>query len=202
MSTDAIEVRMWDQRVGAVAADPRLGAYVFEYDPKWVREGIELAPLTMPLNRRRPSLRFRSSQPPSTASPVCWQTPSPMILVMPSSTPGWPNAVSPKMPSRPSIDCPIWANGAWERWSFIRSVGGTTESAKPLEMKSLVEAARKLLKGDFSDDAHAQAALANIIRVGTSAGGARPKAVIAWNPETEEIRSGQFDVAPGLNTGC
>jgi serine/threonine-protein kinase HipA len=44
----------------------------------------------------------------------------------------------------------------------------------------------------------AQAALANIIRVGTSAGGARAKAVVTWNPQTNQIRSGQFDAAPGF----
>jgi serine/threonine-protein kinase HipA len=44
----------------------------------------------------------------------------------------------------------------------------------------------------------AQAALANIIRVGTSAGGARAKAVVTWNPKTRQIRSGQFDAAPGF----
>ncbi len=37
-----------------------------------------------------------------------------------------------------------------------------------------------------------------ILRVGTSAGGARPKALIAWNPETEEVRSGQIEVPPGF----
>src|SRR3546814_15132085 len=65
-------------------------------------------------------------------------------------------------------------------------------------MKSRVEAARQVLHGDLADDAHAQAALANIIRVGTSAGGARAKAVVAWNPDTGELRSGQFDAAPGF----
>jgi serine/threonine-protein kinase HipA len=65
-------------------------------------------------------------------------------------------------------------------------------------MKALVESAGQVIFGDLSGDRHAQAALANIIRVGTSAGGARAKAVVAWNPETNEVRSGQFDVAPGF----
>ncbi|MDN5781296.1 MAG: type II toxin-antitoxin system HipA family toxin, partial [Luteimonas sp.] len=81
---------------------------------------------------------------------------------------------------------------------FRPARGSHSESAEPLQMKSLVEAARQVLHGDLSDDAHAQAALANIIRVGTSAGGARAKAVVAWNPKTEELRSGQFDAAPGF----
>jgi serine/threonine-protein kinase HipA len=65
-------------------------------------------------------------------------------------------------------------------------------------MKELVEEARRLVQGTFSVDHEAKAALANIIKVGTSAGGARAKAVIAWNPATDEVRSGQFDAAPGF----
>ena len=65
-------------------------------------------------------------------------------------------------------------------------------------MKALVEEARKAIEGDLSEDAHAAAALANIIRVGTSAGGARAKAVVAWNRKAQQIRSGQFDLAPGF----
>jgi serine/threonine-protein kinase HipA len=65
-------------------------------------------------------------------------------------------------------------------------------------MQQLVEEARKLVQGSFAVDNETKAALANIIRVGTSAGGARAKAVIAWNPETDEVRSGQFEAAPGF----
>jgi serine/threonine-protein kinase HipA len=81
---------------------------------------------------------------------------------------------------------------------FKPALGSHKESAAPLEMKSLVEEARKLVEGDLSVDREAKAALANIIRVGTSAGGARAKAVIAWNPARQQIRSGQFDMAPGF----
>ncbi len=81
---------------------------------------------------------------------------------------------------------------------FKPAQGSHSESAEPLQMKSLVEAARNVMHGDLSGDTHAQAALANIIRVGTSAGGARAKAVVAWNPGSDELRSGQFDVAPGF----
>jgi serine/threonine-protein kinase HipA len=81
---------------------------------------------------------------------------------------------------------------------FKPARGSYNESATPLEMKSLVEAARKLIEGDLSQDAHAKAALNNIIHVGTSAGGARAKAVVAWNPQTNVIRSGQFDAAEGF----
>src|SRR5262249_52627836 len=81
---------------------------------------------------------------------------------------------------------------------FRPALGSHSESVEPLQMQSLVEEARKAVEGDLSADAHAKAALANIIRVGTSAGGACAKAVVAWNPETNQIRSGQFDMASGF----
>jgi serine/threonine-protein kinase HipA len=58
MDTQVIEVRLWGRRVGAVAPDPRLGCYVFAFDPAWRKTGIELAPLTMPLNDTRQSFAF------------------------------------------------------------------------------------------------------------------------------------------------
>lgn len=81
---------------------------------------------------------------------------------------------------------------------FRPARGAHKESSAPIEMKELVEEARKLVHGNFSVDREAGAALASIIKVGTSAGGARAKAVIAWNPKTDEVRSGQFDAAPGF----
>jgi serine/threonine-protein kinase HipA len=81
---------------------------------------------------------------------------------------------------------------------FKPALGSHRESAAPLKMKSLVEEARKAVEGDLSRDVRAQGALANIIRVGTSAGGERAKAVVAWNPATNQIRSSQFDMAPGF----
>jgi serine/threonine-protein kinase HipA len=61
-----------------------------------------------------------------------------------------------------------------------------------------VTQARRAVEGTLEDDAHANAALRSILDVGTSAGGARAKAVIAWNASTQEIRSGQLDVPDGF----
>jgi serine/threonine-protein kinase HipA len=58
-----IEVRIWGQRVGAVALDDRLGYYVFAYEPQWRRAGIELAPLTLPLDDRSAAFVFPSRLP-------------------------------------------------------------------------------------------------------------------------------------------
>jgi serine/threonine-protein kinase HipA len=57
-AVDVIEVRIWGRRVGAVALDPGLGNYVFEYEPEFVKSGIELAPLTMPLAQAREPFIF------------------------------------------------------------------------------------------------------------------------------------------------
>ena len=81
---------------------------------------------------------------------------------------------------------------------FRPARGAHKESSAPVEMNVLVEEARRLVQGSFSVDPAAKAALANIIKVGTSAGGARAKAVIAWNPATDEVRSGQFNAARGF----
>ncbi|HET8696735.1 MAG TPA: type II toxin-antitoxin system HipA family toxin [Gammaproteobacteria bacterium] len=198
MSTPVVEVRAWGKRVGALAPDPRLEAYVFEYDPAWARTGIELAPLTMPVTRAERRFVFPELAPSFLRLPG---------LVADALPDDFGNAlINAWMAHRGIAAAEVTA---LDRLSYMgkramgalefRPAGGShTESRKPLDMQSLVEAARIALHGDFSGDSHAQAALANIIRVGTSAGGARAKAVIAWNPATEEIRSGQFDVAPGF----
>ena len=65
MDIPVIEVRIWGERVGAVAPDPRLGCYVFAYNPAWRRRGIELAPLTMPLDDSRTTFAFADLSEPS-----------------------------------------------------------------------------------------------------------------------------------------
>ena len=53
MASKAIEVLIWGKSVGAVALDPALGYYVFGYAREWLREGVELAPRTMPVAHYR-----------------------------------------------------------------------------------------------------------------------------------------------------
>jgi serine/threonine-protein kinase HipA len=76
--------------------------------------------------------------------------------------------------------------------------GPRTEKSTALDMSELVIAAREIVKGSTEDDHQTSATLRNIIEVGTSAGGVRAKAVIAWNPETKEICSGQVDTTEGF----
>ena len=75
--------------------------------------------------------------------------------------------------------------------------------SKPIHLNKLVELANEVLKNredlqvNLSDENESEA-LKEIIKVGTSAGGARAKAIIAWNPKTEEVRSGQCDAPSGF----
>jgi serine/threonine-protein kinase HipA len=199
MDTKVIEVRIWGKRVGAVAPDEGLGCYVFAYTPAWRNGGIELAPLTMPLNDNQDAFTF-----PNLSEPSYKRLPGLLADALPDDfgnalIDAWMTGKGVERRSITTLDRLAYMGkrgmGALE---FKPAIGARSESPEPMEMKSLVEAARKVIHGDLSGDVQAQAALANIIRVGTSAGGARAKAVVTWNPQTNQIRSGQFDAAPGF----
>lgn len=194
-----IETRIWGSLVGAAAADQRLGYYAFEYDPAWRRTGIELAPLMMPLEQGGNPFIF-----PSLPEATFHRLPGLLADALPDNfgnalIDAWMAEHGIAKSDVTSLDRLAYMGkrgvGALE---FKPERGSHTESTAPLEMKSLVEAARKVLEGDLSKDKLAEAALNNIIHVGSSAGGARAKAVVAWNPLTNVIRSGQFDAAEGF----
>jgi serine/threonine-protein kinase HipA len=199
VTAQAIEVRIWDQRVGAIAADERAGCYAFEYAPAWRRQGIELAPLTMPVAAPDSVFVF-----PALAEPTFKRLPGLLADALPDD---FGNALIDAWMARKGIErqsvttldrLAYMGKRGMGALEFRPARAGATESAQPLQLQTLVETARKVMQGDFASDAHAEAALANVIRVGTSAGGARAKAVVAWNRQTDEIRSGQFDVPQGF----
>ena len=199
MDTPVIEVRIWGRRVGAVAPDPRLGCYVFAYDPAWRRSGIELAPMSMALADTRSSFAF-----PDLAEASYKRLPGLLADALPDDfgnalIDAWMSSKGVEKRAITTLDRLAYMGkrgmGALE---FRPARGSHRESAEPIEMRRLVEAARTVIRGDLTGDVAAQAALANIIRVGTSAGGARAKAVIQWNSQTNQIRSGQFDASPGF----
>jgi serine/threonine-protein kinase HipA len=86
---------------------------------------------------------------------------------------------------------------------FAPVIGPVARQSSPVEVDKLVKLASDVLthRGNlqvYVHDENRAEALKDIIRVGTSAGGARAKAVIAWNPETNEVRSGQVKAGPGF----
>ena len=198
-SVEVVEVWIWGTRVGALARDPRLNAYVFEYEEAWRRRGIELAPFMMPVTGANPAFVF-----PNLDAATFHRLPGMVSDALPDSfgnhlIDAWMATHGVPKDQITALDRLAYmgrrAMGALE---FKPMRGTATESAAPIEMKELVEEARRAIRADLADDAAAQSALANIIRVGTSAGGARAKAVVAWNRQTNELCSGQFDVEPGF----
>lgn len=199
MGSAAIEVRAWGQRVGAVAPDPKRGYYAFAYAPEWLETGVELAPLMMPAaDYREPHLFTNLPEatfhrlPGLLADALPDDFGNALINAWMQSKGRTPESITP-------LDRLAYMGkrgmGALE---FRPALGTRATSKDALEMRSLVEAARKAVHGELSDDALAATALNQIISVGSSAGGARAKAVLAWNPATGELRSGQFGAAPGF----
>ena len=194
-------VRLWGRDVGAVAWDEPRGVGNFEYDPAFVKQGHAVAPLTMPL---RPGIFSFPTLNRETFH-------------------GLPGLLADSLPDRfgnrlidlwltrqgraPADFTPVerlcYMNtrgmGALE---FKPALGPAPGKSVPVEVSELTQLAADILshqagwavkfKGAKAD------ALNAIIRVGTSAGGNRAKAVIAWNPQTQEVRSGQVQSPAGF----
>jgi len=194
----SVEVYLWGERVGVTVLDPRYGFYVFRYTPEFRKLGIEPAPLQMPTGPDRTYL--------FTDLPVETYQRLPALLsdALPDD---FGNALIDRwMADRgisPEEITPLdrlayMSNRAVGALQFKPARGPSTRTPSAIKMGELVSEARRAVTGTIEDDDHAQAALRGIIEVGTSAGGARAKAVIAWNPATEEIRTGQLDAPPGF----
>ena len=195
-----IEVRIWGQRVGALALDPRLKFYAFEYDPAFIRTGIELAPLTMPLAQANAPFIF-TDLPELTFK----RLPALLADALPDKfgntlIDGWMAQHGVEKSAVTPLDRLAYMSKRGMGALEFRPARGPHASiaSTALSLAELVESARQAVQGNVGDDPSARTALAQIIKVGTSAGGARAKAVIAWNPDTEDIRAGQFDVASGF----
>jgi serine/threonine-protein kinase HipA len=196
---DIVEVRAWNHLVGAVALDPRLGYYAFEYSPAFIKSGIELAPLTMPLSQAQLPFIF-----PDLSELTYKRLPSMLADALPDDfgnhlINAWMANLGVAAGDITALDRLAYMGkrglGALE---FRPVRGPTTKHTTAIVLSDLVESARRAVHGEFDSDPHAAAALKQILSVGTSAGGARAKATIAWNPATNEIRTGQFDVDPGF----
>ncbi len=219
--TSLAEIRLWGTRIGAVFLKDGEEVAEFQYSNDFLRSGIEVSPLVMPLSGR--IYRFPE---------------------LPRGTfHGLPGLLADSLPDRfgnALIDAWLARQGrrpesfnAVERLcytgkrgmgalEFVPSTGPEARQSQRLDVENLVKLAsqvlqeREKLRVSFSDDTMSDAgraevseggasggretdrALLQILRVGTSAGGARAKAVIAWNPQTNEVRSGQLEAPLGF----
>ncbi len=195
----AIEVILWGETVGAVARDPRLGYYAFEYSPAFLHSGIEIAPFTMPLLTARDPYIF------TDLSELTYKRlPAMLADALPDD---FGNGLIDAWMAGKGIDKSNIT--ALDRLAYMGKRGMGALEFKParnmarknstaIELSALIDGARRAVKGEIGTDHLAIAALSQIIQVGTSAGGARAKAVISWNPTTNIIRAGQFDAADGF----
>lgn len=187
------EVRLWGRRVGAVSEQDD-GLIAFEYDPEFVRLGLQISPRRLPL-----------------AAGLIYQFPE---LVRTEAFRGLPGVLADALPDRfgnavirvyferrgeaRAAMSPVQkllyigarAMGALEFRPAVRNalLGPEREA---LEIAELVSQARRIVEG------RADVALPEIMRVGSSAGGARPKAVILWNRKANTVRSAFARVRTG-----
>ncbi|MCS5719102.1 type II toxin-antitoxin system HipA family toxin [Herbiconiux sp. CPCC 205763] len=196
-AVSVIEVRAWDRLVGAIALDPGSEYFAFEYDPDWVEGGIELAPLSTPLTERVQVY-------PGLPEPTYHRLPPFVADALPDD---FGNALVTAYLASQGVE--RRSITALDRLAYLgrRGMGALEfrptrgpQRRKPtaLELSELVLGARGALSGRIEGDRESAAALANLIQVGTSAGGARAKAIIAWNPATGEVRSGQLPAEEGF----
>ena len=197
------KVQLWGRTIGAVSMEAGREVAAFQYDPAFARSGIELSPLALPLSER------------------VYEFPA-----LPRNTfHGLPGLLADSLPDKfgnALIDAWLATQGrtaadfnAVERLCYTGTRGmGALEFApglgpKPgkaarIEIDALVQLASDVLthrtdmKATFAGAVRAEA-LNDILRVGTSAGGARAKAVIAWNRETNEVRAGQVAAGDGFD---
>ena len=197
------QVQLWGRMIGAVSLDEGRDVAAFEYDPEFARSGIQLSPLTMPLSEQ---VYEFPALPPNTfhglpgllADSLPDKFGNALIdawLATQGRTPGSFNAVERLCYTGKR------GMGALE---FSPAQGPKPGKAAKINVDALVQLAsdvlthRGNLQGYFHESGK-EKALRDILSVGTSAGGARAKAVIAWNPITNEVRSGQVEAGDGFD---
>jgi len=203
------EVHIWGKLAGAVAWDDSTGLASFEYEPTFKQSGWELAPLTMPISDRRTTFSFPELRNERNAIYDTFK--------------GLPGLLADALPDRYGNQLinqwlaqqgrPLGSMNPVEMLCFIgtRGMGALefeptilkeTKRTFSIEMDSLVASAQKMLNRKESFATHLnkdeEQAVVEILRIGTSAGGARPKAVIAWNEKSGEIKSGQTKAPKGF----
>ena len=198
-------INIWNQRVGAIAWNSDTGLGSFEYDSSFLKNNWNLSPIKMPIEKANKRVfTFIELRDIKTFRGL----------------PGLLADVLPDKYGNALINTWLARNGRAsdslnpvETLCFIgqRGMGAlefepvtqkTPNKSSKIEINSLVEVAEKILAGrqDFSTalGPNEEKALLDILKIGTSAGGARAKAVIAYNPTTKEVRSGQADAPKGF----
>ena len=188
-----VEVRLWGRRVGALV-ELDTGPIVFEYAPEFGRAGLEISPIRLPLRLRGP-LRFDELR----NSPAFAGLPGVLADSLPDAFGN--KVIRAYFAARGRESAAL---SPVQRLLYVgeRALGALTyHPAEPvpdragelqaLEIADLVRDARRIIEGT------PDVTIPEIYRIGSSAGGMRPKAVVLFNPGTHRIRSGFADASPG-----
>lgn len=199
-----VDVKLWGQSVGSLYWQEDLAAGVFEYEARFLRSGLEIAPLTMPLSQSREPYQFLQNRT------KCF---SGLPGLLADSLPDafgrqiiaeWFAGKGLPVQSITPLDylCYVGKRGMGAlEFEPCQAVEGLEESSE-LHLKELTALAESV----FSERKHFRTLLqksdkkvVDILKVGTSAGGAKPKAIIAYNEATGEVRSGQVKAPDGFD---
>ena len=197
------EVTLWGETVGAVSWNDERGLASFEYAPEFIAGGIEPAPLVMPLAggvRTFPALPRAAFHglPSLLADSLPDRFGHALIDAWLAREGRAPESFNPV-----ERLCYVGERGAGAL-EYHPALGPDASRADNIEVAALVELAsdilsrRERLDGSFAP-LRREEALQQILAVGASAGGARAKALIAWNPDTNEVRSGQSAAPAGFS---
>jgi serine/threonine-protein kinase HipA len=207
-TTNVAEVWLWGHRVGAVALEDHMG--VFEYDADFLKSGLDIAPITMPLEEARSGHTLHSF--PALNKETFKRLPGLLADSLPDK---FGQAIVNTWLARQGRSPDDFS--IIERLCYTGSRATGALEFKPAELLNLDHAVdvnidemlnlvrkvinhRDQIDARLTDDEQENRdALLDILRIGTSAGGARPKAVIAYNEDTGEVKSGQAEAPAGFN---
>ena len=199
------DVKIWDKKVGVVLWNEQRNLGVFEFDKSFLKLGLDIAPLMMPISEVEKVNRIFS-----------------FPMLNPDTFKGLPGLLSDSLPDKfgnQIIDAWLAQQGKnssdfnpVDRLCYIgkRGMGAlefepanniSIENSNPIQIQELVKFAKEVLENrqDFHTNIDNEKGFSDILQVGSSAGGARAKAIIAYNETTGEVRSGQVDGLEGFD---
>jgi len=187
-----VEVRLWDRQVGALI-ELEDGIILFEYAEEFRRSGLEISPVHLPLRLRGP-LRFDHLKSESFRRlPGVFADSLPDVFGKKVIRAYFAARGQTKKRLTPAQKLLYIGTRAIGALTYHPAVAGPSEvhEVEALELRALVRDARRIVQGSVD------VAVPEIYRIGSSAGGMRPKAVVLFNPETKEVRSAYADPRPG-----
>lgn len=199
-------IKIWGQLVGAIAWDAAQGMAFFEFDPKFRMHEWDLAPLKMPIAAARGSI---FSFPELIRNSTFKGLPGLLADVLPDKYGNrlineWLIKQGRSMDSMNPVEllCFIGKRGMGAL-EFEPVIQDGFNKATKIEVSQLIETAQAILsnKKQFNSNLSSEQTkgLIDILKIGTSAGGARAKAVIAFNEKTGEVKAGQVEAPRGFS---